>query len=123
VLANGRCDVLKGQCIRSNAGLYYESFEEFVETLYTIESNRPLNRALGANGRAFYDAHYAWPVIERKYMDVLARLQEEDRAGRRAAPVEPIPGWFARRRKTLPPSLEVLAGLPEGPVVQPRRRR
>ena len=24
VLANGRCDVLKGQCIRSNAGLYYE---------------------------------------------------------------------------------------------------
>jgi len=26
VLANGRCDVLKGQCIRSNAGLYYESY-------------------------------------------------------------------------------------------------
>ena len=26
VLANGRCDVLKGQCIRSNGGLYYESF-------------------------------------------------------------------------------------------------
>ena len=25
VLANGRCDVLKGQCIRSNAGLYYEN--------------------------------------------------------------------------------------------------
>ena len=25
VLANGRCDVLKGQCIRSNAGLYYET--------------------------------------------------------------------------------------------------
>src|SRR6185436_5239556 len=25
VLANGKCDVLKGQCIRSNAGLYYET--------------------------------------------------------------------------------------------------
>ena len=25
VLANGRCDVLKGQCIRSDAGLYYET--------------------------------------------------------------------------------------------------
>ena len=33
VLANGRCDVLKGQCIRSNAGLYYESYEEFAEAL------------------------------------------------------------------------------------------
>ena len=27
VLANGKCDVLKGQCIRSNAGLYYETYE------------------------------------------------------------------------------------------------
>ena len=26
VLANGRCDVLKGQCIRSNGGLYYDNF-------------------------------------------------------------------------------------------------
>ena len=25
VLANGKCDVLKGQCVRSNAGLYYEN--------------------------------------------------------------------------------------------------
>src|SRR5262249_44090421 len=24
VVVNGKCDVLKGQCIRSNAGLYYE---------------------------------------------------------------------------------------------------
>ena len=47
VLANGRCDVLKGQCIRSNAGLYYESYEEFVEALYALESNGPLNARLG----------------------------------------------------------------------------
>ena len=47
VLANGRCDVLKGQCIRSNAGLYYESYEEFAETLYSLESNGPLHARLG----------------------------------------------------------------------------
>ena len=39
VLANGKCDVLRGQCARSNAGLYYESFEEFAETLYAIEAH------------------------------------------------------------------------------------
>ncbi len=33
VLANGRCEVLKGQCIRSNAGLFYETYEEFGEAL------------------------------------------------------------------------------------------
>ena len=43
VLANGRCDVLKGQCIRSNAGLYYESYDEFAEALYALESNGPLH--------------------------------------------------------------------------------
>ena len=29
VLVNARCDVLLGQCLRSNAGLYYENAEEF----------------------------------------------------------------------------------------------
>ena len=33
VLANGRCDVLQGQTIRSRAGLYYDNFPEFAEAL------------------------------------------------------------------------------------------
>jgi glycosyltransferase involved in cell wall biosynthesis len=122
VLANGRCDVLRGQCIRSNAGLYYETFQEFVETLYAIESNRGLNRALGENGRAFFATHYAWPVIEAKYMDVLHRLQADDRAGKPVAPIDPIPGWLARRRASLPPAVAVLRGHPEGPVIPGGRR-
>ena len=48
VLANGRCDVLKGQCIRSSAGLYYEGYEEFAEALFALESNGPLHARLGA---------------------------------------------------------------------------
>ena len=76
VLANGRCDVLRGQCIRSNAGLYYDSYEEFAEALYSLESNGPLHARLGRNGRDFFRRHYAWPVIERKYLDMFAQLQE-----------------------------------------------
>jgi hypothetical protein len=30
----------------------------------------------------------------------------------------PIPGWFARRRRDLPPARDVLAGLPAGPAVR-----
>src|SRR6201999_1147281 len=54
VLANARCDVLVGQCLRSNAGLYYGNYEEFVEALYSLESNGPLNGMLGRNGREFF---------------------------------------------------------------------
>lgn len=117
VLANGRCDVLKGQCIRSNAGLYYETYEEFVEGLRSILDNPLLAAGLGVNGRSFYVRNYAWPVIEQKYLDVLDALKAEDRAGRPARAVEPLPGWLARRRRDLPPAKELLARLPVGPVL------
>jgi glycosyltransferase involved in cell wall biosynthesis len=114
VLANGRCDVLKGQCIRSNAGLYYESYEEFAEALYSLESNGPLHARLGQNGRDYFRRHYAWPVIERKYMDMFQQLSRDTTA---AQPLEPLPGWFARRRKTVRPAAELLAEMPAGPAV------
>ena len=39
VLANARCDVLKGQALRSNAALFYDSYAEFAEALYSITSS------------------------------------------------------------------------------------
>jgi glycosyltransferase involved in cell wall biosynthesis len=113
VLANGHCDVLKGQCIRSGAGLYYERYEEFVETLYALESNGPLHARLGRNGRDYFRQHYIWPVIEQKYLDMLERL--------RKAPathgIESLPGWVARRKRDLPPAQEVLRRIPTGATI------
>jgi glycosyltransferase involved in cell wall biosynthesis len=110
VLANGRCDVLKGQCIRSNAGLYYESFEEFAEALFQLEATGPLGAILGRNGREFFRKHYTWPVIERKYLDMFARLSREP-----APQMEPLPGRFQRRwRRDIPPANDVLASAPSG---------
>jgi glycosyltransferase involved in cell wall biosynthesis len=116
VLANGRCDVLKGQCQRSNAGLFYEDYDEFGETLRTLESNTSLVAALGENGRAYFRDHYAWPVIERKYLDMLDRLRREpaDTVAARSAEW-PLPGWRKRRAATLPPASLVLERIPRGP--------
>jgi len=116
VLANGRCDVLRGQCIRSNAGLYYDTYEEFVEALYSLESNGPLNARLGRNGREFFSRNYAWSVIEGKYLDMLERLKREDQSRKAEShgTVEPMPGFFARRRRELLPAEEVLARIPRG---------
>jgi hypothetical protein len=114
VLANGRCDVLKGQCIRSAAGLYYERYEEFAETLYALESNGPLHARLGRNGRDYFARNYSWQVIERKYLDMFARLKEEDSKGISGRLLEPLPGWVARRQRDLPPAAAVLARIPSG---------
>jgi glycosyltransferase involved in cell wall biosynthesis len=112
VLANARCDVLVGQCRRSNGGLYYQDAREFAAALQRLLDDRRLASALGRNGRAYYEQHYDWPVIERKYLDMFARLDAEGPRRR----TEPLPGWWARRRRTLPPAREVIDGVPSGPA-------
>ena len=114
VLANGHCDVLRGQVIRSNGGLYYETFEEFAEALYALEGVGPLGEILGRSGREFFRRHYTWPVIERKYLEMFDRLKREQNA----PAMEPLPGFFARRRRTLPPARAVVDAAPAGPVVK-----
>ena len=115
VLVNGACDVLRGQTVRSNAGLYYEGYQEFAEALHTLESNQGLRQAFGTNGRAYFQEHYTWPVVEGKYLDMLARLEREDPASAGAA-LEPLPGWLERRRKTEAAAREVVDRLPTGPA-------
>jgi glycosyltransferase involved in cell wall biosynthesis len=130
VLANGRCDVLKGQCIRSAAGLYYETYEEFAETLYALESRGPLHATMGRNGAEYFRTHYAWPVIERKYLQMFERLTRGEGSrpdgrgpgdtGGEPAVMEPLPGWFARRRRNLAPASDILGGIPSGAVLPNR---
>ena len=112
VLANGRCDVLRGQCVRSNAGLYYENAGDFAAALERLLDDASLAEAMGRNGRDYFHRHYSWPVIERKYMDMFERLA----ATPQRKSMERLPGWFARRRPTVPAALDVLAGLPSGPA-------
>jgi glycosyltransferase involved in cell wall biosynthesis len=111
VLVNGRCDVLKGQTLRSSGGLYYETAEEFCEALYTLEGAGPVNAILGRNGRDYFKRNYAWPVIERKYLDMFERLAKEPARG-----MEPLPGWFGRRTRVLEPASARVAALPAGPA-------
>ena len=113
VIANAHCDVLLGQCLRSNGGLYYENAAEFAATLDRLLQDRELAGALGRNGREYFNRHYSWPVIERKYLDMFERLA----ADTPSTQMEPLPGWLARRRRTLPRALDVLSGLPSGPAL------
>jgi glycosyltransferase involved in cell wall biosynthesis len=115
VLANAKCDVLKGQCIRSNAGLYYDNESEFVESLRAIEHNKWVAGSLGKNGRHYYRDYYDWPVIEKKYLDMIDRLSK-------SAPLRAIDhgaGWFERQKVDCPAGAEVVAAVPGGPTVTP----
>jgi len=80
VLANALCDVLKGQCLRSNGGLFYETYPEFREALSLLLNSPRLRRTLGENGRRYFEDNYTWEVIENKYLALLSRLETEKSA-------------------------------------------
>ncbi|MCC7124743.1 MAG: glycosyltransferase [Acidobacteria bacterium] len=110
VLANAACDVLHGQCLRSNGGLFYQGFHEFFETLRAIDGSPSLAGALGRNGQQYFRANYSWPVIEKKYTDMLDRLTREPSQ----TTMERLPGWWSARRHTLPPAAGIVDALPKG---------
>jgi len=114
VLANARCDVLQGQCLRSNAGLFYAGYDEFAEALRWFAREPARARALGENGREFFRRHYAWPVIERKYLDMFDRLAREGEAPRTAELRAPLPRWWAGRTRSLLPAASAVDAVPRG---------
>ena len=77
VVANGRTEVLRGQCRRSNAGLWYTCYNEFKEIILLLSSDRELKEVMGRNGEHFFQTHYAWPVIENKYLNIINKLSTD----------------------------------------------
>lgn len=68
VIANGHCEVLAGQCRRSNGGLWYRNYEEFAECVSLISANETLRRRLGSQGRDYVTKVYDWKRIEKIYI-------------------------------------------------------
>ena len=71
ILANARSDVLMDHCQRSNAGLYYENREEFIECLKLLMDNSDLRTKMGQKGQAYVRLNYSWNVILEKYETII----------------------------------------------------
>jgi glycosyltransferase involved in cell wall biosynthesis len=71
VLASARSAVLLDHCRRSNAGLWYEDADEFLEALDLLTGERELAGALGENGRAYVRQNFQWPVVLSRYRQLI----------------------------------------------------
>jgi glycosyltransferase involved in cell wall biosynthesis len=78
VLVNGECDVLKGHCLRSNAGLWYQSYEEFRECFRYLCSNFEIKLKMGENGKKYVKTNYSWELIEKKYLKMLRLFEKPE---------------------------------------------
>ncbi len=78
VLVNGDCEVLRGQVLRANGGLYYRRYDEFAAAMDLLVRERALADRLGAQGQEYFQANYAWERVMEKY----ERLLQAAAAGR-----------------------------------------
>ncbi len=74
VMVNGNCDVLRGQCLRSQGGLYYRNYDQFAEVMHLMCRNDALRERLGDNGFRYYQRNYSWDVILNKYSILIGRI-------------------------------------------------
>ena len=63
VLVNGKCEVLKGHCIRGNAGLYFTNYPEFAGCLNYLLSHKEVYEVMRLNGKKYVAENYQWDGI------------------------------------------------------------
>lgn len=64
MLVNGRCEVLKEHCVRSDgAALYYKGRKDFIRKLRRVESSASLRAEMGEKGRRYVESEYGWPQV------------------------------------------------------------
>jgi len=73
VLANARCKVLMGQCLRANGGLFYHGYAEFAEALSLLLADDALAASLGQQGRRYVERECSWETIDAKMEDLFSR--------------------------------------------------
>jgi glycosyltransferase involved in cell wall biosynthesis len=75
VLCNARAEVLVDHCHRSNAGLYYQDRDEFIECTRLMLGDDRLRDRMGRNGKDYVKRNYRWDIILQKYDRLMAALR------------------------------------------------
>lgn len=66
--------VLRWQCERSAGGLWFRNYIEFELELMALLDRPALRNALGRAGREYVQREYAWPAIEKRFLDAVDSL-------------------------------------------------
>ena len=75
VLVNGKCKVLRGHCIKSNAGLYFENYADFEGALSYLLSHPEQYEQMRENGKKYVRENYDWDIILDKIHGLIESLE------------------------------------------------
>ncbi len=73
VIVNGRCEVLKGHCDRSGAGLYYLDERQALEDLKSLMDMENYDR-MSENAKAYVRENYRWDIAAKRIDELLMQI-------------------------------------------------
>ena len=74
VLVAGACEVLKGHCRRSGAGLYFDNYPEFACAVKWLGAHPEEYADMCRNGEKYVRENYRWDVIVDRYRQLFGDL-------------------------------------------------
>lgn len=74
VIVNARCAVLKGHCIKSNGGLYYDSYQDFRNCINYVLEDIEDYRRLQLNAKQYIETNYTWDINMKKYDRMIEKM-------------------------------------------------
>jgi glycosyltransferase involved in cell wall biosynthesis len=75
VLASARNEAAADHLRRANAGLYYATRDEFVETLRLLMTNTRFREQLGERGRQYIRQHHRWDAVMGRFERLMMRVR------------------------------------------------
>ncbi|WP_124065162.1 glycosyltransferase family 4 protein [Clostridium sp. E02] len=76
VLVNGNCDVLKGHCLKSNAGLYYKNYFEFESCINYMLIHQTVVHQMSVNAKDYVEHYFNWDKIMEKFCNLIEETAE-----------------------------------------------
>lgn len=74
VIVNGKCDVTKAQCCRSNGGLYYNNYSEFANALNYIMKHPKISQEMGNAGYRYVTSQYTRELVLDNLMELIEEI-------------------------------------------------
>lgn len=74
VLVNGECEVLRGHCNRSGAGLYYKNYYEFECCIRYMDVHGEEYNGMRKNAQGYIEQNYNWNAIMTKYKALINKV-------------------------------------------------
>lgn len=69
VIVNGKCEVLKGHCLRSGGGVWYENYRQFFNGMEKLYSDEYIEMCVKAGN--YVCKNYSWDTIIQKIRDFI----------------------------------------------------